>query len=429
MNNPSGWGLLKSLIEENAPVGDIYKQGLDDEMFYGKQKAALDFIKEYKQENGTYPNLELIVQEIGTNAIKEQPSGAVSYWIEKFREGWRKSQVEYAVNKIINAGPEQKVDDAVDTFKECHEKLLKAETKQPISSFADLAVEVLEEHDRRQIDPDLPGISYGMPALDAITGGMQKGDVNLIVGETGSCKSYLSSFFAWQASQSGANTLIVSPEMRAGEIAQRLVSMKSKLPNRDIKWGRLSYYAREKTKNNITDLDKNLKILPSGIYTDINKLINLTNEINPDLLVVDGIYLLVNNRLKGQRWERDESAYFLLKNLSLRKDLPVLITSQYNRTNAKQLQDVRGTQSAAQVASNFFSLEYETEEDREVTTPRQTRILKSKKSRTGDHLALQVQFNFERTEISQGEVISGPDYLKSKDTGPLYEDEVAVEDL
>ncbi|NCU32609.1 MAG: hypothetical protein EOM23_06715 [Candidatus Moranbacteria bacterium] len=75
-----------------------------------------------------------------------------------------------------------------------------------------------------------------------------------------------------------------------------------------------------------------------------------------------------------------------------------------------------------QVASNFFSLEFESPADRESQQPIQTRNLKIKKSRDGDAATLKYEFDFTKTRITELLQTAGQE-------APEFEDTVYMEDI
>jgi replicative DNA helicase len=418
-----GYGLIKSLVEHDLPLTDLYEQGIDETFFVERERTAFEFLKNFRQKHGTYPKLTTIAAESGSiTAFDSVPCEVLGYWIPQVRERKQFNLLTGALKQITDKADAQDTKGGIEVLKGVYEQILQTETTVTVKDLQDLQLEVIEDHNKRQVDPDLPGISYGFPSLDETTGGNQGGDFNLIVGETGVGKSYVSGRMTLSAYQNGASVLKVSPEMPEKQSARRILAMMTNLQDREIKRGLLSYYAIEKARQMATQpltisgqrQDNFLKILPSGLSSDINSILTIAGEYSPDILVVDGIYLINNPRLKGQRWEIDESVYYELKNFALRKNIPILATTQYNKSDPRKLQGARGTQSASQIASTFLSLEYENDEDRETHSPQQNRLLKVKKSRDGDRIVIRVGLDFNRTKIYEDTVISGPEYLREQ---------------
>lgn len=414
-----GWGLIKCVIENDIPLTELYEQGIDENYFINAEKKAFEFVKDFKDQHNRYPNPHTVAVEAGDalafDGLENEPLG---YWVPQVKERKQHQILADALQNVSNHVDKGNIAQALKSYREHYDKLLDADDVKSVRDLQQVQLEVIEDHNKRQVDPDLPGISYGLPSLDEVTGGNQDGDFNLIVGETGTCKSYFSSFTALSAYNSGARIIMISPELPEKQLARRILAMQCQFSDRALKRGLLSYYGIEKARNNVTfnlnqeGQDNYFKIMPSGLSSDINRIISIANEYSPDFIVVDGIYLISNPRYRV-RWEMDESIYFILKNFSLQKNLPVLATTQYNRSDAKNLRGARGTQSAEQVSSTFISLEYESEEDRETNSPQQYRLGKVKKSRDGDRITLRIGIDFNRTHFWEEQVLSGPQYLEN----------------
>jgi replicative DNA helicase len=302
-----------------------------------------------------------------------------------------------------------------------------------LKDLPDVQEEVLKRHDEVQQNPGISGIPFGFPALDEITYGSQKGDFNVIVGVTGACKSYMSLKSALTAYYAGNNVIFISPEMPEEQIARRLLGIQTQLRDSDIRKGKLSYYAIEKAKQIIRTpisiegkvQDNYFKILPSGLYSDVNSIISVCSEYKPDFLCIDGFYLLKNSAIRtNSAWREDESVIFALKNFSIHSQIPILATTQYNRAKPGKIEGARGTQSTEQISSNFLSLEFENPEDRDTMRPIQTRLLKIKKSRDGDSAIIRVKLNFNKMTIEEDTIIRGDEGFE-----PEFEDDQFIGDL
>ena len=59
-----GIGLLKCLIENNIPFTTLLEKGIDERFFESeKEKLAYNFIKDFREKYGKYPELTTLEQE------------------------------------------------------------------------------------------------------------------------------------------------------------------------------------------------------------------------------------------------------------------------------------------------------------------------------------------------------------------------------
>lgn len=426
-----GLGLIKAVVVKDLPFSDIVESGIDETFLEGAEKDVYEFVKAFKYKHSVYPKLETIEAEVPNAVFAPFPDEPVEYWAAELRNRkkfWLLSKANSAVAEYLKKG---NVNDAALALKLTNDALLHINQEFTVEDLAKIQDEVLDRHDEVQKTVGISGIPYGYPLLDNLTYGQQEGDFNVVIGQTGSCKSYFCLGTAKAAHNAGYNVMVISPEMPPQQLARRVLAMQMQVPDKDIRKGKLSYYAVQKARKLIKapisiegeDVKNWFKILPSGLYSDVNQIVSIAGEYKPDLLVIDGFYLLHNKSIKtSSNWQVDESVVFILKNFAIHSNTPILASTQYNRASPGKLEGARGSQSVEQVASNFFSLEFESPSDRESKAPIQYRNLKVKKSRDGDACVLKFQFDFTNTTIRELDMTEGyiePEYEDSEYLGEL----------
>lgn len=426
----SGFGALKSLIENNLPFAELIEHGLDEKFFEGAEKDAYSFIKNFKYAYNKYPEQKTIEAEISQSInFKELPNEPVSHWAKELKSRRRFNICSKTATDLVSHLQNNNTNEAVDVVKKCIEQLNHTQEGFALKDLEVVQKEVIEWHNKVQISPGMSGIPFGFPSLDNLTYGQQPGDFNVIVGVTGACKSYICLQSALSAYQMGYNVMIISPEMPETQIGRRLLSIQTKLKDKDFRKGRLSYYAIQQAIKKVEEpvivnderQDNWFKILPSGLYSDVNSLTAIAQEYKPDLLCVDGFYLIRNKHSRSSSaWAEAESVIMSLKNFAMYSQIPILATTQYNRAKPGQLEGARSSQSVEQISSNFLSLDFENKEDRDTMKPIQYRLLSTKKSRDGDLIVLKLKLNFNKMEIAEYSVISGKEGLQ--EDGPDFED-------
>ena len=417
----TGLGLLKCLVEENKPFTLLYDYSIDDTFFETKkEKKVYEFIKNFRLSYGKYPELETVARECDTSIITRLPKEPIEYWVTKIKERKKVNIIVGLVNKLEKILPKGDVDTSLKLIDESYLKLHDIESPFKVKELHEVAQAALDDSIDIQISgEEIPGIPFGVPTLDKLTGGMNKGDFIFLVGETGVNKSYLSLYCALQSYLAGANIMLISPEMVERQIGRRALALNGHIADRFLKRGELGYYGMLKIRQYIEEFKTRenwFKILPSGMFTDINDILSACVEYKPDLLVVDGIYLLKNSQLRtNSPWKEDESIVFKLRELALKENIPVFCTTQYSRSGKNKRDGARGTQSVEQTATLFLSLEFEFDEDREMAKPITTRLLKIKKGRDGERMVIRLTIDFNKTQIKEDDVLSGPDYIINND--------------
>ena len=434
-----GFGLIKKVVEDDIPLTDLIEQGIDETYFKGAEKSAFEFLRNHRSKYGVYPEKQTIAIESGAaQAFDNLPNEPLGYWIPQIRERRQHDLMSKGVSNVSENLKQNQVKEALRELQELYNKVTHTESSYAVQDIQALEEEALNRHDQIQRTPGIAGVPYGFPSIDKITQGKQPGDLNVYVGVTGACKSYICLRSALGAYLQGYSVLFISPEMPEQQVGRRLLALQSLFREQDIRKGRLSYYAVQKARNIINQpiivddekQDNFFRILPSGMFGDVNQVISITNEYRPHLLVVDGFYLLRDYQQKGaQNWAEAESILYKLKNLALSSGLAVDATTQYNRSQPGKLQGSRSTQATEQIASNFYSIEFLNEEDREINRPQQTRVLKSKKTREGDSFSVRLELDFEKMTIDEGHLLSSAEAIEEEAEDTDYSAENFIETI
>jgi replicative DNA helicase len=306
----------------------------------------------------------------------------------------------------------QDLTQALDIMGNRYLNLRESYTSRRIAKLRDVQLEVLQKHDEYQKNPDIPGLSFGFPFLDSVSGGAQNGDFIIIVGQTGVGKTYLALKVGYSSYLTGKNVIILSTEMPNLQAARRVLAMEGRFSTTDLKLGRLSYFGRERAEQiartgaAVEDEKGNFfYLLPGGMFPKVEDFVIVVKELKPDFAIVDGAYLLQANAKSW--WEKNMEIAMQLKNLALNEDIPILATYQYLKKGEGKLEGVGGGFAIPQIASMVLSFEFERKEDISSLNEVQHRVLRLTKGRDGESGSMRVEYNMKTTQLLQIKVLSG----------------------
>ena len=174
----------------------------------------------------------------------------------------------------------------------------------------------------------LPGVSFGLPTLDAGTGGMHKGDLVLVAAYTSHGKSQLCTNLGWEAAiKQGKNVFYATSETARVDIRNRFIARHSRLPqfgmpegidHNKIRRGALSAHEEEVFAAVLTDLHTNtdyglfhIAQIPRGStlgYLEMRMLAK-DREWGVDLAIDDYLNLLKPERSRTS--QREEASDIL----------------------------------------------------------------------------------------------------------------------
>lgn len=217
------------------------------------------------------------------------------------------------------------------------------------------------------------GIKFGIPSLDAKIGGLQNGELDLIVGYSSSGKTTLGTIqLAWSAAiEQGKNVVILTSETLRPQVRRKLICRHSKLPmfelehginSRHLKAGR-GYLTPEEEQafpdvvNDYTGNPNYGKLVivqvPRGatISTCEGKLMRYQREFQVDLAVIDYLALLKPDRRFSSRREELAATIQEAKQMATTFDdgrgIPVISPWQTSRDSWKEAQTVGYYNSSA----------------------------------------------------------------------------------
>ena len=191
--------------------------------------------------------------------------------------------------------------------------------------------------------------------------------------------------------------LFVSMEMEPILIMERLAAMVAKVPMSDLKHAQLESYAPgiglDKLRNTLLSLKENqtpFPIISGNLSTTVDELQMLVKQFKPDVVFVDGAYLLGHPDKRMNRYQRvAENCEMLKKNIATACGVPVVASWQFAKTASTKnkkteevgLEDIGYSDVIAQISTVVLGLlEDETPEN---IIKKRIDILKGRNGETG----------------------------------------------
>ena len=234
------------------------------------------------------------------------------------------------------------------------------------------ATQRYEEFLERKNQQDKWFFTTGFPELDDIIHGLQrKEEFMVILARVNQGKSWVLEKICTHIWQLGFNTGYISPEMGASNIGYRFDTLYEHFSNKDLTWGSKSF-DEENYKTYINELRTNEHRFIVATPLDfqrritVTKLRNWIKQYKLDILAVDGITYLTDERAK-----RGDNKTTVLTNisedlmsLSMELGVPVVVVAQSNRgavnrdddENTPELENVRDSDGIAFNASKVISI-------------------------------------------------------------------------
>jgi replicative DNA helicase len=234
----------------------------------------------------------------------------------------------------------------------------------------------------------------GWPDLDALTGGMEAGQMIGVAARPGVGKTVLSLGAAINVARRGGRSAYFSLEMLREDLAQRCISNLGRVNLKSMRdrtltdsdWGRLQR-AADGFRRLPLHLSDRANITAAGIRATCRELVRAHGGL--DLVVVD--YLQLTNAADS-RLSREQQVSGLsrsLKLLAMELRVPVIAVSQLNRgpeqraDKKPQLSDLRESGAIEQDCDKVLLLHHDAENEIKAASELEVIVAKNRQGQTG----------------------------------------------
>jgi replicative DNA helicase len=219
--------------------------------------------------------------------------------------------------------------------------------------LSDAAEVIRQDYFTKKKAGGVTGIPYPWELMNIPTGGMQDEQFIVIYGRPGNMKTWIACVMAAWAWQANRRVMFFSKEISRKDILKRISSVLAGVDYAKLRAGNLPVGEEENFFDLLDAIDDIEEAESSGSHrrslycisdkgkrasSTVDDLIAQAEIFQPDLIVVDGFYLMRDGR-SGTRtadWKQIAHISQDLKGMAQYIECPVIGTTQANRANAKQ---------------------------------------------------------------------------------------------
>jgi archaellum biogenesis ATPase FlaH len=338
-------------------VQNIY----NPENFDRSLRSAAEFIEKHANEHKTLPTIEQIRATCGVElkSVPDLNDGHHDWFLKEFEGFSKRQELERAILRAADMIEKGDYDPV--------EKLIKDAVQ--ISLTRDMGTDYFDDPRARllKIKENNGQLSTGWPTLDKrLFGGMNRGELNIFAGGSGSGKSLFMQNIAINWIQSGLNGVFLTLELSEELCAMRMDSMVANCSTREIfkdldtvemkvklagkKSGklRIKYMPAQSNVNQIRAYLKELEI-QTGMKTDFIMVDYL------DLVMPVSAKVSPNDLFVKDKYVSEE-----LRNLAREFNILMITASQLNRSAVEEIEfdhsHISGGISKINTADNVFGI-------------------------------------------------------------------------
>lgn len=326
----------KVVLEGPTAVATVLDAGLKPEMLHREGRAGLSYVIDFfLKYDGKVPDWATVIAVDSRFGDLEDDhlKNPIEFFIDLIWARWEREvlregtgRIEAALERDDCEGAKQAALDMVQLAE--HGSELKTTVEATNRKDIEVIWKEYEELEKRT-GPD--GIPTPWPTITGRSMGIHNGELWFLAARIKIGKSWTLLLFGKTAWEAGKSVLFISMEMKPRRIQKRLYALICKLPWEDFKTGKLNkdVKARFEEFTQMLEKGKRFRIVGADRVSNARDVQILIEETRPDLVIIDGLYFMTGKGTAG--WEQLTDAVTQLQRIAIKKDVPILGSSQFNR--------------------------------------------------------------------------------------------------
>jgi replicative DNA helicase len=326
--------LLLNRALQDRDLTPLFIRGIQSSWFSDDtERRVWDFTKDHYTKYGESPSLDVLSSNFPTYAFKEVTDN-VEFLIDKVIEARREAIIRSALRGAAEQVASENTDYALIVLQRELARL--EEDGLSASTDIDLTADPEQRWDeyleRKNLPNGLRGLATGFDSLDQAMSGIQPGQLIVIVAPPKTGKSTLALQMAHNIHMNGSVPVFQSFEMSNQEQLTRYDAMRSRVSHQKLLTGTLTPQEESRYQAKLRSLAKiqhKFWLSESASASTISGLANKIQLLQPDILFVDGTYLM-----QDEQSGESNTALALtnitrsLKRLAQRYQIPIVISTQ-----------------------------------------------------------------------------------------------------
>ena len=352
--NSDSFNFIESALIFNLCDSDNYKSFRHPQNDFVVHKDAYMFIQKYVDEYRDFPTETVLLEEF--SKLRQDASTVdFAYAQDEFKKQvlFRKVVAAFSSNKeTLTENPKQAMGRILHDLNDI-EVLYDEDVEQYNTGTLDRFTEWQERSNLRKMGDGLIGIKTPFRSINSTGVGWQPGDLISAFARPTVGKTWLCIDIAATSALNGYKTLLVSTEMTKKAIDMRMDVIMGhktgyKFSHRALRTGspldedQYTKFLEELNDNNLLVCDH----ISGEDSISLHSIANLIRKHDPDITVIDGVYLVSTAMKNSASWEQNHSLFYGLKNLALAQDTTIMVSTQATRDAANMFAPPRADQVA-----------------------------------------------------------------------------------
>lgn len=345
---------LVSKVIADRVIIPVIEQGIQDDWIVDDElRRVWKFVREHYANYREVPSIIAVTDNFPNfRAIKVEDG--LDYLIDKMVEFRRnrltRNGLELVVDKMTQNDHEAALTEMSKTVTLVNAQGVVGTTHIDVTKHAE---KFWEDYETLQ-NHKLLGVPTGFEKIDEATAGLQGGQLITMIAPPKTGKSQIALRIAANVHEAGLTPMYQSFEMNNHEQEQRYLAMAAHVSSNRLRRGKLTASEEDRAR----DFTEELKDKHPFHFVDaingltIDSLVAKAEQLNPDVLFVDGVYLMLD-QVTGEANTPQALTNITrgLKRVAQKLDIPVVITTQ---TLLWKMRGGKVTADSIGYSSSFF---------------------------------------------------------------------------
>lgn len=385
-------GLIASLVDSPLGFADYIRLALTADLFRGPdEQKQWEILSVSAKSYGALPSRAQF--ETAGVALPTSHPDPLDWYADQLRERHAALMLKQTIQDVSECLNADNVKKAHDTLTDAAVAMTKSKHKSKIVNFAQAGASIIAaELAAKKLQGDDHGIKFGWQTLDAMADGLVGGDLITIVGRPGQGKTYAMLYTASHAwLKQGRSVMFVSMEMKPLPIIQRLAALNATKSITKLKKAELSTKAEADLMLKLESYKyaKDFWVIDGALAATVDDIILMGRQLKPEVMWVDGGYLVKSNNSHQKTWERvTEVCEGLKSGVADALNIPVVCSFQFNRQQKKgdkgSLDNIAYSDAVGQISSVILGMGLaDDEQNVESLYKRKVEVLKGRNGEVG----------------------------------------------
>lgn len=318
--------LLKVIVEQDISL----MPQLTENLFVGYELSIFKFVTNYLVKYKELPSASLVAQKCSVEIDHDELQPAFGFLVDEAKEAKSRVVKQEYQSKLEKAKSERERDGLLSnmTMELTQFWLSDVEVRMTPEEYLDSLIKGRLELYHK----GTTGIMTGFNTFDTLTGGLQHSEMYVVAGRLKQGKTQLVCCMVHNILVQGKKVLFISMEMPKDQIYHRIYGLNLKVNPNIFKSKQFSDYGLARVR----EVNLPIEVIEGQFKAEVSEIATVTQATMPDVLVVDGAYLVKSSEHRGmQSWERYGEILKDFKFIAHTLKIPLILSFQLNREQTR----------------------------------------------------------------------------------------------